>query len=425
MKKTRKFFTASLILFPILNSAHIGNLNFGFGDAFLVLAYGIALLSHANKIKCGINKDSITFWPFVIYLIVITIINCSTIPSFKFSSIFMPIIRYTFYGIVLYSNRKFFDREFGKKFYINTCVIEALYGLLQFAITIIAGIALPYVLPFTTMEYGSYGADYNATVLWTMQNVDGMRLVGFFPEASHFAQYTIICIVFLLFTDDKSKKNIIKLIIVSLAILLTKSSVGIICYGIILIYYMMTEKHMSAKKLFTRIALLVLATFALLIIGNKMNILDFIRERLSQINERTYAVSGNIRIIRGFLIYGEAPLHIKIFGIGCGNYVNFIDYYHIKTFFDLVMDRNNEYMNAFSLLLIRSGIVGTGIFSVFAGKLFMKINREQKAIFYVWILLLFTENIFFSPIFVLLLWFMMPQHGNHDEPSRKFGKISS
>ena len=404
--RIRRIFTSSIILFPILNSAHIGDMNFGYGDVILILGYGLMLLAHARQFRAKFTKESAPFWTFIAYIGCISVINCLCISGFEFSSMLMPLIRCTFYGLILYTNRRYVDYEFGLNLYINVCFLEAIYGLVQFALTLTVGINLPYVLPFTTMEYGSYGADYNATLLKTFQTVDGIRLVGFFPEASHFTQYTILSIIFLLFKAKKTRKDIIKLCVISVAIMLTKSSIGIIAYGFILVYYLITEKHVSAKKLLTRVSLIFAGVVVFLLISNHMDLIGFISERIRRVTEKTYAVSGNLRLVRGFLVFGQAPINIKLFGIGCGNYANFIDAYGISTFFDLVMDRTNEFMNAFSLLLIRSGIIGTVIFSVFLINLYRGLNRMQKLIFFVFLELLFTENIFFSPVFVLFIWFM-------------------
>ena len=117
-------------------------------------------------------------------------------------------------------------------------------------------------------------------------------------------------------------------------------------------------------------------------------------------------------MLRGFIVFGKAPLLQQIFGIGAGNYANFVETFNITTFYDLVMDRTNEYMNAFSLLLIRSGIVGTMIYIFFAVRLFGNLTTVQRLIFLIWLELFFTENIFFTPIYVLYLCFLKADIGS-------------
>lgn len=369
-KKIKRLFTAVVILFPILNSAHIGNLNFGFGDLFLVLTYLLITLLYSCSKKFNFNKTNILFLGFLIYLGGISLFNCLANSKFEFSSMLTPYIRYVFYGLIIFNNKNFIDIDFGVKFYVNVCLIETIYGLIQFLMTLTTGIALPYVLPFTTMEYGSYGADYNLQLLYTLQYIDGIRFVGFFPEASHFAQYTILAIVFLLYKKNRGKLDIIKLVMISLGIILTKSSVGIIAYLFVITYYFVTTKHISKKEFITRFTLIIVFVGLFVIIQNRLDIFGFIQERFRRISEKQYAVSGNLRLLRGYIVYNEFPLFFKIFGIGSGNYANFVEGYNIRTFFDLTMDRTNEYMNAFSLLLIRTGIAGTVLYTIFSIKFF-------------------------------------------------------
>lgn len=402
-----RFFTASIILFPILNSAHIGDMNFGFGDVLLVLTYMLVLFWQGRSIKLKINKDSSLFWIYIIYLCVVSVMNCFIIPGFEFSSILGSLVRYAFYGLIIFSNRKYADYEYGIKFYINVCLMEAIYGLIQFFLTLTFGIVLPYVLPFTTMEYGVYGADYNAQLLSVFQNVDGIRLVGFSPEPSHFAQYTVFSIIFLLYKKNRRKIDFVKLCVISIAILLTKSSIGIIALLFVITFYMVTERHLNVRKAISRIGIISISILVAVILNNRYDVITFIQERISSINERTYAVSGNLRLIRGYMVYSKAPWNIKIFGIGCGNYANFVNQFNISIFFDNVMDKTNEYMSASSLLLVRTGAIGAMIFFFFCTKLFVHLNKIQKIIFFVWIELFFSENLFFVPRFVLIMWFMV------------------
>lgn len=406
-KATKKIFTAVIILFPILNSAHIGNRNFGYGDAVLVLVYVLMLFTRGRPLKFSFQKESIPFVIFLLYLGSISLINCILVPQFGFVSMLNPFMRYSFYGIILFTNKSFFDYEFGVSFYVNVCLAETLYGFIQFVLTFTNGTILPYVFPFTTMEYGIYGADYNKQLLHIFQEIDGIRLVGFFPEASHFAQYTIISVVILLYKKNKKRGDLVKLILISIAIILTKSSVGILALVFVSAYYIMTDKYVNSNKIFFRIILVIVGGILLIIINNHLEIVGFIQERIRRISEKTYAVSGNLRLLRGFIVFSKAPLRFEIFGIGCGNYANFVETYDINTFFDLTMNRTNEYMNAASLLMIRSGLIGTMIYMLSSFVLFININKIHRVIFFIWMELFFTENIFFSPMYVLFMWFIV------------------
>lgn len=405
-KIVKHIFTDAIILFPILNSAHIGDRNIGFGDIFLVMAYGIIIIQRGLLLKLRIRKADIPFWIYIGYLCFISIANGVLIKGFELSSSAIPLMRYIFYGLVIVGNKQLFDTEHGIKLYISVCVAETIYGYIQYVLMIFRGIVLPFVLPFTTMEYGVNGADYNATLYQSFLQVDGFRFVGFFPEASHFAEYTLLAVILVLFKRRRSYKDIVVAVMISIAIVLTKSSIGIFGLGIIFGYYLFAIRHISTKRFLERVSIVLSAVLIVYLLGNRLELIEFISERLRRITEQKYAVSGNVRLLRGLTVYRKAPLLQQIFGIGAGNYANFVEVFNITTFYDLVMDRTNEFMNAFSLLLIRSGLVGTTLYALFCAKLFSKLTTIQFLMGLIWIELFFTENIFFTPIYVLYLWFL-------------------
>lgn len=403
-EKPHKLFTVAVVLFPILNSSHVGNLNFGYGDLLLVFVFVAKILPNILASKLVLEEKK--FWVFMGYLGLVSIVECVVTPSYSILSMLVPYMKYVFYGIIIFGCMKYFDTGYGIKFYINVCVMESVYSFIQYILTVITGIALPYVFPFSNMEYGINGALYNAQLLQTL-NVEGIRGVGFFPEPSHFAEYTIFSIVFLLFKERKNRIDIIKFIIISFGILLTKSSIGIISWVIAVLFYYFYSMKQVSKKHFVRIVFTLVMLIAIFVsLGIKFDVFSFIMQRLETINERTWAVSGNLRLLRGFIIYGETPWFIKVFGIGCGNYSNFVDTYNIQTFFDRVMSRTNEYMNGVSTILLRSGVIGGFLYINFCCTLFKNLTKAQRVIFWMGIIILCTEYFFFAPIFVMYLCFL-------------------
>lgn len=394
-----KLLVASIILLPILNSSHIGNLNLGYGDITLAILFLLGILPQIWKSTLKIEAKK--FWIFLLYLGIVSIVNCCVISTYSFESMFIPYIKYIFYALIIFGSIKYCDVKYGINFYINVCTVESIYLFIQYILTVTIGINLPYVFPYVNMEYGIYGSTYNSQLLQTLK-YEGIRGVGFFPEPSHFAEYTIFAIILILFKKEKNKRDNIKCVLILLGIILTKSTIGILALLIVFYcYYLKNVKKINKKRFLNRIVWSGVGVILVCIIANKLDVIKFIISRLETITERTWAVSGNLRLLRGFLVYREAPTLIKIFGIGCGNYLNFINAFGIQTFFDRVMNSANEYMNGASAILLRSGIIGSFLYLIFALDFFRRSNTVKRIIFIIGLEILFTENFFFSPIYVM------------------------
>lgn len=391
----------SIILLPILNSSHIGTTAIGYGDIFLVITFFIIALPRLLRQKIVVNNTK--YVKFLVYATIITLMNYILIDDYVFSSAIITLVKYIFYSIVIFMGTQFCDMDYGEEFYLNICVIETIYEILQLFLSVRLGVNLPYVLPQLPMEYGLMGARHNAQLLAQFKLM-GFRGVGFFPEPSHFAEYTIFAICILLYKKEKSRKDFIRLALVSMGILLTKSSVGIVCYIAVSIFYFCGNRNnRSYRKLFNWIISGGLLVAVFIIIGKKTGIWDSMYYKYLTIFNTQWGLTGNLRVMRGFTVYARTPLFIKMFGIGCSNYNTLINEFNIVTFYDVTMDRFNEYMNAIGTILIHFGIVGLILYINAIIDLYKKSHNTEKSILVAWGIIMCTENFFFAPIYVMAL----------------------
>lgn len=410
-----KFITASIIIFPILNTSHIRNLNYGYGDLLLVLV--LLLVKFTTYKSISIHKENSLFWIFVIYLGAVSFFCCLSIPKFSIASFVKPFFRYFFYAYYIYGFKKYFNINLAVDIYIKVCLIESVYLIIQFVLTVAFGLVLPYVCPFLNMEYGMNGAEYNQQLYNTFLYIDGIRGVGFFPEPSHFAQYTIFSLIFLLYRKNKSFSDCVIFFVILIAFILTRSGIGMATLSIVFAIYFCMIKYVNKEKLMKRFAVIVVCLPIVVIMCQKLEILNFIMSRINSIFETQYAVSGNLRLLRGYIIFMKSPLFAKMFGIGCGNFANFINGFNIVTFFDTQMDKTSEFMNGVSTVLIRSGIVGTSILTLYFCGRYIKMKKINRILFLVWCIFMCLENFFFTPKFVLFLCFI---NANFDDLREKY-----
>ena len=393
-----RLFTILIVIFPILNTSLIGSLYFGFGDLFLLIGYFLLIFSYQISGRFKLKKNQ--FMLFMIYFFFVSTVNSLTISGFSISNTITRFLRYLFYSIIIFQCDEYIDWDYGFKFYIKVCCIESIYLLIQFALSLLNIIDLPYVFPYAMMEYHTWGATYNAQLRDLFRN-ETLRGVGFFPEASHFAQYTIFSIPILLYSDlGFSKKNTIaKFILISVSILLTFSSIGIFGYlATILIY--VCSRLKTRKQIIRGGVLLLLAILLVVFFSFKLNLFDFVMERLRGIAVTRYPTSGNQRLMRGFYIFSDLPTVYKIFGIGCGNFTNAMKALNVHTIFDEFLPLTNEFMSGISTVMVDTGIIGTLLFIRFYIHQWRIMDIMHKVFMINIMIALVTENSFFQSIFV-------------------------
>lgn len=416
-----KLLAFAIVLLPILDSSHIGDTSIGFGTILLIAATIWAVIFYGRlKISLGNKK----MFLYMMYFLLISLICCSIIPSFSLINMAVQYTKYAIYAVSIFGAYYFCDWEWCKKLYINVCFLESIYAIIQLFLNVTTNIRLPFVFPYTTMEYGMLGSEYNARLI-NIMNFEGFRAVGFFPEPSHFAEYTIFSIIFLMDQKNKSKGSYMKLVVISAALFLSMSSIGLLAYAMIfIVYYIRNMQHTGKNKFFALAFAGVLLVIGFIYAGIEFGVFDFIQNRLSTISEKKWAVSGNTRLLRGFMVYGKSNIFVKIFGFGAGNYKNFIDHFQISTFFDLQMNKYDEYMNGASFLLLHSGLIGALLYLSFCVNLYKDGSQMKKMLLLVNILIFFTEYFFFTPIYVMSMFFIMLSDNNAFITRRKKEKFS-
>lgn len=343
----------------------------------------------------------------MIYFFIVSLITSLAVSGYSISNTFTRYLRYLFYSIIIFQCKDYIDWDYGIKFYIKVCYIESIYLLIQFVLSFLNIVDLPYVFPYAMMEYHTWGAKYNQQ-LRELFRTETLRGVGFFPEASHFAQYAIFSIPILLYNglNLKKRNSIGKFVVISIAILLTFSSIGVIGYLLTVLIYA-CSKLKTRRQIIRGIILLLLSIVLLTVFNSKLNLYDFVMERISGITVTRYPTSGNQRMMRGFYIFNALPTPNKIFGIGCGNFTNAMMALNVHTIFDAFLPLTNEFMSGISTVMVDSGIIGTVLFIGFYIHQWRIMDIVHKIFMINILIALVTENFFFQSIFVFSMCLMV------------------
>ena len=397
----KKWYSAIIVLLPILNIYSAGISSLGIGDVFCVIIIVFLLLKNKGKVRISERN----YGRFALYFLLISFILAIVINEYSMRQFILKGLRFLVYTILIICYGKdSFDAEFGFDFYINVSVIAAVYLILQYIFKTFFSVTLPMTIPYLKLLYtDSTGAIYNEELL-NMYSIFGYRAPGFFKEPSHFCQYVSLSVALLLFRPSlKARRNILITIIVA-AIIVSYSAIGYISLIVTIVFWFIFS--FRDRRLTNNILIMVIGTVSLVWLSVASGAYSSAVSRIQTINY-TYAATGNLRLLRGFYVYKEMPTLFKIIGIGCGNYSAFIDKFGIQTFFDGRVDKHVEYMSAISCVLVNSGIIGIGLF--FAGliEIFRKTNLIQKILFVNFIILLVATSSFFSAIYVLYMVFLV------------------
>lgn len=196
--------------------------------SFLVLVILLSIKLVWKK-KINLNKENILIW-----LIIIVEIGISVITHRKdLDNFYLRIVLYTIIGIVTASTIK--GKSFVEK-YVNLMVTMSVISLFFY---ILMWISPNLSLKFAN-RYTVNSLVYIANPLYTYsqanlgyENYNFSRNSGMFWEPGAYQAFLIIAFIFLLY--DKQRKSNIKAIILTIALLTTKSTTGYILFLIIIL----------------------------------------------------------------------------------------------------------------------------------------------------------------------------------------------
>lgn len=368
MTLSQKIFTIIIILFPIINIYQSGiNISIGIGDALLLVFLAINM---PNVLKKKLVVTDYFF--FLVYIIIISfidvaVINGGIIPVGNL----IRIVRHGFLGVIICVYMPhYFNLQYGMYLMkLWSCVVSigiVFQSLLYYVFHRLQFFWLP-VEAFTGGELVAGRISH----MTSLANGGNFRPSFVFIEPAGFTQYVIVGVLLFLFCEKRKEKSIIGAGLCSIGILLSTSAGGILVMALGWMVWLMkvlkravTEKKIERYICWILLFLLSIVMGVMLFTGvGKMMI-----RRFSEVSLTKPATSGNLRVLRGFLIFLELHPLQKIFGLGLGN----IDDYF--TLMQLPMPYGSgEYMNGLAYILNSGGIIGAMLLlSVLFRRMFRK-----------------------------------------------------
>lgn len=405
-------FTFLVMTMPIINNYASPIPSIGLSEFILLLS--IPLMCHIiilYRKKILLHR----YWLYFFYGITSSLVILLLNSKFSVDDVVDRLLRDTFYVfLVLLFAQIFFDVKYAIKLYKKLTIITCVYLILQCISFYVFDVILPWLIPgldlnFSTVSLSAYLEYYKNMYLYYF------RPNSIFMEPAQFAQFVTPYLVLLLFPiNNKDNINYKLAILVSISLLLsTSANAYVLLFVIWSIWYIYSciqvKEHKKIVVFFVVGISFIIALFLLYKHSAEFN--RFIM-RLNNIGNGESG-SGNVRLLRGAYFFGSLDSVFKIFGIGFGNFSNFSSAYFISTLYDI----GTEYMNSLSYILVSSGIVGLVIFLWVLYCEYKKGSLSVKILVIILLLMFLSSSIYSSPIYVILLTFILYLPKNKIEES--------
>lgn len=399
------FLSYFIVLMPILGQYGFLTKHITIADMLLIPLLLVGLLKKIITKKIVITD--ILFLLFTLWYVFAPLLGIEKINSSSMTSMLKCFI-YSI-AILSFSNNKI-NLSNTQKFYTQVVMGLSIIIFIQYFIYFTTGIIRPWVINSALFPAVYVNDDYFSGGYLVQLGGDSFRPSSIFSEPALFAQYTCPCLIMNMFSKSK-KKKIYFFLIVTIAIFLTKSANGIMYILAIwlfsityTIYKYIKNKKTTIKSIYILaffIVVFLITIFYNNIVGFRTNSDSLLLSRLTEIFDSSGQTSGSMRVVRGWTIYDGLTWYEKIFGIGTGNIILYLDMH--PNIVKMFSKAYNGYMSGLSAIFVNSGLIGGILFFIWLIKIFIKNNNEVKCLSVFLLLYLIASNSLFTINFVMIV----------------------
>lgn len=379
-----KIFTSLIVFYAIFYVYRSPIATLTVADVLLIVLFPIfiwCVLKNKSK-KIVSIPIMLVFLYFCVQLIII-IIACS--PNYT-NTILWPTLRYlTYLFTIAFLMRSLFNVEFGIILYKITSLFASIYLLIQIFCIKFFNFYLQGTIPGLPLDVE------HLEIFNQVMSIDSnaLRARSIFCEISHYATYVILFLAIELFYSKRKNWKVI--LIITLALLLSGSSAGIILTGLLYVTYgfIQLKKLSKTKIVILQIILILIAILALFYTRTKSFELFYNRVFINQ--DSVKGRFGNYDLI--FLDRNISTINL-LFGRG--------------------MLKITDYIPSIPRIYFYSGLVGMIFYSVLSIICFYKLNGLKRFAF----ILLFITAFFGEILFHSLLFIYIPFIVNNEENKR-------
>lgn len=382
-----------LALSPLLGIYSIGIPLLSLSQILLILFLALCYYKHRGRFESY-------FIVFIIYAVIITIFNFVITPWTILGDGIHDILSLLLFFFTLLGVINFADYKQFKKVLLGFGIVSVVFFFVQYGLSL-AGIGVSGIFPYLPLSNEESTTDMIA------HKLEAERNSGLFLEPAHYADFMIIVLLFFLFKEKMTRKDIILSIAIIASIILSHSATGYVVLTIVLAYWVFVY-HLSKSKyrfLFLSLALSVVSVLVMYISANEgmMEVFGRYNELTGEnASETVHGYSSFIRVMRGYIPFTESDWFHQLFGNGLGSLLGFVKA-HPQSNYLALTSFNPNWINGLQYLLFSTGVIGAVIYFTQLFKIGRKTSVLGKAFIVVLIMLFLSADSFFSVEMILYI----------------------
>ena len=417
----RKYSTIVLVSLPLLGQYGFFTRSFTFADIAIIPAIGIILLWN---VVGGMKICDRKYIIFAIWYLFTALIISPFLSDLFSSGTATSILQNSIYFIiVILIAPSFFDCETAFKVYSNVSIVLCVIIFIQLTLNFVTGAVTPWVVNNTMFPAVYTNDDFFSGGYLALIEKSSYRPSSLFSEPALFAQYVTPCLIMNIYKKQKTYKEYIVMVLITASVLLARSANGIIYVlavwifaGGCLIVEKIKRKEFNVKKRYIVLIFLVIVflpkisqVFVEKIFSDDVFSLS---QRFAEIFDVKGESSGSMRIVRGWKIFFGMSSVEKIFGIGTGNIVPYLDLHPgiVKMF----TSAYNGYMSGLASIFVNSGIIGGFLYLCWWLRYYCSKKTIVKGLQVFLILYMLASNSFNTAQFILTMVMVMSLEKNKE-----------
>lgn len=225
------------------------------------------------------------------------------------------------------------------------------------------------------------------------QMYENARSSSFFSEPAHFVQFLLPLLCIELFS---TYKNLIRAIIIVLTLLYLRSGNALAGLGAVAVVYVL-QLFSSKESLSKKVLIMLVVVFAGFggVKYAESEVGENLMERREEIDfNATSGGSGFLRVVRGYIVYGDFNVIEKIIGLRGHERLE----EHTKKFTLAFSYGASNYFNGIQYVLIHTGLIGMIIFLSLLYSLSKRNNLCGKSVLLCYFVLCFVSAIMLSEV---------------------------
>jgi len=409
--KLEKAYLYILVFSVFANVYSIPSIGIGFGEIVTLPLLPFLIFDFINHKKIVNTPASSLFKIFLVYSLLVTLINAALIYEVDSFETIKRLIRcFYYFTLFCFFSKYYFEYPIAKKAMTIFSVLLAGFIIIQFVSYFFLGVYISGLIPGLSID-NQARMEHSTTVA---EMAGYVRPYGFLGEPAHCAQTLALPVVLELFSYNGEKMNKLRLVLYIIAMLLTVSANAyavLVVIALLWLYNGLKGKSITLSK-FKVAIIAVILIIAIISLIDEIKMFSDVYERFETLDEASDNSAG-LRLLRGPAFFACMEPLGQIFGIGFGNFLGYRSHFHIWT----IYEEPDEYMNTISAFLVSTGIIGIFLLLLcicqgLKGKPF-----KNKALMIILIVLSFSSSIGYTPIWILYLSFALWGGGkNKDNP---------